>query len=508
MESPFDENGDWSGGFAVRRSFIDFILPEVIPEDEARFTLAPRFYDYQAAVAWRPNAANTLQMFAVGADDRLGLVSDETEEDAPTADQAFDVISWFHRPIFSWTLTPSADINNRLGISPNYQEVEVEIFNNRFFRLTIQQIDLRDDLTIDLADWNTLGIGFDASYNDVDLETDLIRPPKEGDPGSADIFNEQSLLFDEAMIFIGGNAYLEDQFKFGRALVLTPGARIFWGQANFPESDTDSFSETYVDPRFFARVNVTDRAALKGGVGIYHQVPEADEMIEPYGTPKVESERAVSYNGGVEYRFDEGYSLDAQGYYKRLDSLVARTGADEEEPYDNAGIGRIYGAELLVRKELTDRLYGWLSYTFTVSERRDRPGEDWRYFDQDQRHNAIILASYRIGELWRVGAKFQYATGLPYTDVETAIYNADTDSYIPVYSEDVNEQRMADFHQLDIRGDKLWRFSGWTLNTYLDIQNVYAKRQPVGFIYNADYTEKREVSFPSFYPTLGLQARW
>jgi len=36
----------------------------------------------------------------------------------------------------------------------------------------------------------------------------------------------------------------------------------------------------------------------------------------------------------------------------------------------------------------------------------------------------------------------------------------------------LNSQRLQSFNQLDIRVDKLWYFKKWTLNLYLDIQNV------------------------------------
>ncbi len=163
-----------------------------------------------------------------------------------------------------------------------------------------------------------------------------------------------------------------------------------------------------------------------------------------------------------------------QGCYKLCDSLVSPTDIGAEEPYDNAGVGYVYGGELIARKQLTDRFFGWVSYTYSESKRKDRPDADWRYFDLDQRHNFVILGSYMFGQnkQWRLGGKWQISTGLPYTDIEGSIYNATTDSYIPLYSEDVNEEREDAYHQFDIRLDKTWVFDTWQLLTYLDVQNV------------------------------------
>ena len=38
----------------------------------------------------------------------------------------------------------------------------------------------------------------------------------------------------------------------------------------------------------------------------------------------------------------------------------------------------------------------------------------------------------------------------------------------------LNEQRLAAFHQLDLRLDKKWFFKKWNLNIFLDIENAYA----------------------------------
>ncbi len=507
LESPFDKEGRFSGGFAVRRSVIDYVLPEFIPEDEAKFTILPRFWDYQATAAYRPSVVHTFQIFAFGSDDGAGIISEQTNEESPTTTQSFDFEAWFHRQILSWTFTPSAAVNNRLGISPSFQSAKFTLFDDQFFKADLQQLELRNDLTIKLAKWNTLSVGAAVEDGIAKVEANIIRPPKEGDPAEGSIFNEQTALLEESVAMIGLSGYIEDVIDIGSFMQITPGFRATWLGGTTLDSDKD-LQMYYVDPRLFTRLYLTDRATLKAGVGQYHQFPGPDELIEPFGTPDLEPENANAYSGGVEYQFDQGYSLDVQGYYKQLDNLVSPTEPDEEKPYDNEGVGRIYGAELLFRKELTDRLYGWLSYTYALSERRDRPDGDWRYFDQDQRHNVILLASYKIGEDWRFGGRFQYSTGMPYTEIDTAIYNVDSDSYIPIFSSDINEERAADFHQLDLRVDKLWRFTNWTFNTYLDVQNVYNQKQAIGYIYNHDYSEKKPVSFPIFYPTLGLQARF
>jgi hypothetical protein len=43
---------------------------------------------------------------------------------------------------------------------------------------------------------------------------------------------------------------------------------------------------------------------------------------------------------------------------------------------------------------------------------------------------------------------------------------------IPDYNR-LNQERISAFHQLDLRVDKKYFFTKWSLNVYLDIQNIY-----------------------------------
>jgi len=298
-----------------------------------------------------------------------------------------------------------------------------------------------------------------------------------------------------------GAAYLDDVMKPAPWVQLIPGVRVDY---------TQYLNRATADPRLLTKFFVTDRATIKAAAGVYHQWPDYTEITEGYGNPDLRAE--VAYEGvlGGDYDFGQGWSLGVEGYYKHLDDLATQTGAGDDVPYRNTGVGYIYGGELLTRKRLTDRLFGWVSYTYSVSMRRDTPDGDWRYFDQDQRHNFIILANYTLGESrrWRIGAKWQFQTSTPYTAIVGSLYDADTDTYQPIYSADVNDEREKPYHQLDLRVDKLWVFRSWTLNTYLDVQNVYWNQYPAGYMYNYNYTERKPVSYALFLPSIGLDARF
>jgi len=122
-----------------------------------------------------------------------------------------------------------------------------------------------------------------------------------------------------------------------------------------------------------------------------------------------------------------------------------------------------YGVELMARRPLTNRLYGWISYTLSNSQRAYGGGavgpSDW-----DQRHVLNVVAGYRIGHN-TLGARFHLNTGRPIVLNETVL-------------------RLPTFYQLDLRADHVIYYNKVTVNLYAELVNatatddVYSYNQP------------------------------
>ena len=229
------------------------------------------------------------------------------------------------------------------------------------------------------------------------------------------------------------------------------------------------------------------------------------------GTPAPDllPERAPQLTAGAEVRPFPGLFVSLEGFWKRLDDLVARTTAADAQGLplnlDNAGVGHVQGLELLVRKELTARAFGWIAYTLSRSTRVDRPGLPTRLFDYDQTHNLTAVAGYRLRGGWQLGARLRLISGNPETPVVGSAYLAQTDSYLPVYGP-TNGERAPFFSQLDLRVDKVWTYDGWTLDLYLDVLNATNHRSVEGTSFSYDYTQRASVQGLPLLPSLGLKA--
>jgi hypothetical protein len=148
-----------------------------------------------------------------------------------------------------------------------------------------------------------------------------------------------------------------------------------------------------------------------------------------------------------------------------------------------------------------------VAYTVSRSERQDREGQPYRLFDFDQTHVLTVVTSFVLPLEFQIGARFRYATGNPDTPVTGAVFDTDVGTYVQIAGEQ-NTSRIGDFHQLDIRLDKVWTFEDWILTTYVEVQNVYNRANPEGVDYNYDYTESRPVSGLPIIPGFGIKGEF
>jgi outer membrane receptor protein involved in Fe transport len=291
------------------------------------------------------------------------------------------------------------------------------------------------------------------------------------------------------------------------SLTLTPGLRADL----FHYSPREPNTTGSITPRFSARWEATDQLALKAGLGLYSEGARNGDAAQPFGNPNILPERAWQATLGVELRPLESFFISAEGFYKGLWDLIVHTDAIETingvtrpQLLDNAGTGRVFGLELLVRKELARGFFGWIAYTLSRSDRVDRPGDLQRLFDFDQTHNLTMVASWEFARGWTVGGRLRIISGNPDTPVIGARYLSNYDAYLPIYGP-INSLRVPTFHQLDVRVDRTWTFDAWMLDAYLDVLNVYDHRSIEGSLYSYDFSQHAYFRGLPVIPTLGMK---
>ena len=172
----------------------------------------------------------------------------------------------------------------------------------------------------------------------------------------------------------------------------------------------------------------------------------------------------------MQKQLNNGWNVKSELYYKQLDDLVT---GDDELRYANNGKGETIGLDTLIRKEVTDKLSGWLSVSLSESTRTNkRTGENFD-FEYDQPINASLVANYQLTSSLSVGAKLWVHSGALYTPIIGATPDDEIEGfYNPVYGP-INSKRFPLYNRLDLRlnNDKTLP-NGRQVTWYLELLNI------------------------------------
>jgi TonB family protein len=268
-----------------------------------------------------------------------------------------------------------------------------------------------------------------------------------------------------------------------------------------------------LDPRLVVRWKVRPALTLVGGSGVFHQLPNALLMVAGFSLPP---QRAWQNSLSVE--IDAGARFDARvtGYYNHLFDLppfggitpsINDPGMDTDIGIDRGTLfrtqGRAYGLELFARRRLERGLYGWVSYTLSRSE-RFTPGGPVTLFNYDQTHVLNLALSWKINDRWRVGGRFQLASGTPVADIVGSVFHTDDRAFDPFVSGMIDRTPLS--NQLDLRVDYSFRWWRLRMNAFLDVINAYnAQNGDLGWAWRFDYSARVPGGGIPILPTIGLR---
>jgi hypothetical protein len=200
----------------------------------------------------------------------------------------------------------------------------------------------------------------------------------------------------------------------------------------------------------------------------------------------------------------ENMQFTVEGFYKGyshypfslrdsvpLSSKSSDYGIFGDEALVSISSGRAYGIEFLGRLKEFRRINLVFSYTYVRSEFRGLDSK-WIPSSWDNKNLFSLTATKKFNRNWEIGMKWRFVGGAPYTpyDIQKSSLKAAWDlqgqGYLD-YSK-FNSLRLKAFHQLDLRVDKQYFYTGWSLMLYADIQNVYNFKadQPPILIREAD----------------------
>jgi hypothetical protein len=474
--------------------------------------------------------------------------SDPTDESSVFAGGNFSAGQRFRTTAFRHTWTPTDKFTNRLTLinyepSANFN-VGLGAIRGRAKEI-VPYTGIRQDAVFDAAKFLDIDIGTEVrelSFRNFGEQILQSNP----DNASPNPFNTNNPDFVSQPINLNtkslyANAYTTFHLKFGD-LEITPGARYDYLGISKEGVVAPKGTISYQFPE------VGKGLTLFGGAGEYYRYSNGRGSSSFYnedtGNPDLRFEKAVKTSAGIEQKITSSYLVKFEGFKNEFSNLVERDNFisrpvglnpdrrfwlteplqfNQAKNFSNRGDGWSHGFEILLKKSNrpgTRDWFGWISYTWSQSFRNRnifttydfdntvRTADETRllyaiynnskeqFASFDRTHIANIVYGWKFEEDKQIGLRWAYLTSTPITPIigdDGGRFRNPTNNQIffnPTYSNNPfsgdygNSRRLNDYHRLDIRFDKFYNFEWGYINWYLEVVNVYLRKNVNGENFN------------------------
>jgi hypothetical protein len=493
LDGPLSQNSTFI--LSARRSYFQYLF------DAIGLAFLPTYNDFQLKSRTRIDERNEITVIGIGAIDQFMLNTDMKNTEP---DQRY-LLSYM--PVnYQWSYTVGVVYKHFRENGFDTWVVSRNVFNNRQFKHRNN-----DKNDIKVLDYTSQELENKFRYEHDRHLSNGIKFNIGGGFEHACYTNStyRALFIDDNLNYID----YETELNLFRWSVFGQMSKAFFNNrlnSSFGiRTDANSYSDEMsnllrqISPRVSFSYEISRNLYANLNTGRYYQqppytmlgfaLPNGKLVNKDNGLKYIISDHLV---GGFEWIPNPNSRITLEGFHKwysnypfsPIDSIsLSSKGADfgtyGDEEVVSTGKGRAFGIELLFRARDVFKFNTMISYTLAWSQSENTIKElsgDYIPTSWDNRHIFVITAIRSFSKGWDFGFKWRYVGGRPYTpwDIETSSLIEAWDSQgrgFQDYSR-FNTLRLKPYHQLDIRIDKALYEEKWTLNFYLDIQNLYNSR--------------------------------
>jgi outer membrane receptor protein involved in Fe transport len=433
----------------------------------------PQDDDYQFKYKWDIDTGNALTLAANGASDLAEADfngSSDTALSNPDFAGTAKISNRYKNQSMLWDHLGAGGDRLKLGAENMRQDVATHWGEGYFDNEYLQQLLLKSQYDLPIFTSHIAHIGGEVSRNQHGVDYDqILFVCNEFDPNCGDI--RRGRVIDRETIRETSRAFfLGDSWRIGG------GVDLDWGAQYQTNSYTD---EKFINPRAALSWKFAERwtATLKGGQ--YNRFPDLDAVMPKIGNPDLKSPRAKHIAAGLKQQLDDGWSWNAEIYYKKLYDLPLALDANQPDAarlYSNDMRGRAYGVDFLLNKKLTDRWYGWFALSLARSQRsNERTGATHEYrLDTPVVANWVL--NYQATPRFDAGLRLSVHSGRATTPIIGLKDNPDFPDHVqPLYGEPFSE-RLPVYGRLDLRFKYQLMVAGHDSALILDIVNALNRR--------------------------------
>ncbi|MDP2313920.1 MAG: TonB-dependent receptor, partial [Pseudomonadota bacterium] len=501
LMGPIGKGDDLTFAIAARRSYLEayfWAMGQLDLFDTA--IAAPEYDELSARVAWRPGKQRFL-LTLMRTSDHLALV-DSADESIVTIDGTFKLDDVVYLASLDHTVElGAATLQSTAAFTYDESHLERDFGGEVTRDAERTQLFARTDLTLPAWEHHTFEAGATGQLRKYvtagPVEDTRTRPTWAatplGDFGSELVTLQQQDALPQVAVYA--------QHSWEGPVRTRLGVRGTWvGRSN----------EILPGPSVGLSMPLSTGTVPKISAGLYHHVvedPLATDVV--YGNPDLEAERAWNVVVGVDQALPigDGAFLRVEAYAAKLENLVVnpdnQAAVDRGVTFTNDGSGRNLGVDVMFAAR-TERVQVTTNLSL-LDAKRDNPlndvFQDEYVPSQAQAVTAGASVEYQLTPKWRVTGRYDYHSGRPSSSVEPG--GPDT-----IQLAALNDQRLGDFHQLDLRVE--WRHATPRLrwSVYLEVLNVlYLQNDflPTATMVDGELTEGMFKHLPT-RPFLGVRA--
>jgi len=439
-----------------------------------------RYWDYQARTSYDITPTQHVTLFAFGASDYLGQKDEKGVEQA-----LFD--TQFHRIDLRYDVDVSPRTRLRQALTFGYDRSGIagqDGFVSRDFLFGA-----RSQILHRVNESLLVRGGVDAQLDSYDLYAE----------GDKDLQTFLDAAFPPRQDIAVG-FYADAVYDAGRGVELTPGGRVdLWGSGGV--------TDITADVRLAMKVPVIKSIRLVSAMGLAHQPPGFVLPVPGLsigrlaGGLQTSAQSSVGLDADLPFGFKATTTFFLNGFFNMADALgTVQTdgsggppgpGVDGPQPggLNTRALGTAVGLEVYVRRKLTEKLGGYVSYTLSRSSRSLSSSSGPARFDRTHVLNGAL--SWEVGRGWRLGSRLVFYTGLPVEPATAKIWGKD---------------RLDPFFRIDARIEKQWKIGKrGSLSFVVEWLNATLSEEPTGVSCDEQGTCTQTMIGPVTVPSIGVE---
>jgi Gram-negative bacterial TonB protein C-terminal/TonB-dependent Receptor Plug Domain len=405
-----------AGRYSYTAGLFSLLSPEITLD----------YRDFQGRVSFDVTSRDRVSLFAFGAYDFLSQTTDDIESVIFGAE--------FYRLDARYDARLASGGKLRVAVTTGFDRTRVVDGRNTEAVL----LNTRVLLTEPLGEGVTLRGGFDTQ-----LDVYRAGQRRYADPDDPETQAFASLFPARNDAFAG--AHTDLVIRPSPAFEIVPGLRVDTFYSN-------GAKKAAADPRLAVSARVHERVRLLHALGIAHQPPSFIVPLPGLAVGNLSGglQRSLQASGGVEVALPWKTIATATAFYAVQLNMTDTFGVDT--PGDPSlslprSLGGAKGLEFYIRRSLSNRIGGFISYTFSRTTRSIGNQKAVSAFDRS--HVFHLATSFDLGRDWRAGTRLSLLSGLPRL----------LPLGFPVELRPESTPRDPVFYRLDFRIEKRWRLT-------------------------------------------------